>query len=290
MRPADRAVVVVVVALLSPAPSAARAEEGGLSLGSKKGEVLEAHVGLTLANLKATSDFAFGTRGDGRRAPRYVQDLDFPEDYVPLGVAAASVKLGLGGWLGAEVVGTRIADQVGQIRGPRRIDGFELAQGDIVESDASFLFVRAHYGWEVRWRFFPGEGVPLDVALSPTLGLGVYDLDVRVRRLLLTPSPRLGGHMTALVIAPGLRIQVELLDAIRIGADLEVLPGVRGELSPFDPEMLEWERARVWLAARVLDVLEASVGYRYLNTSARGRDESSDVKLQGVDFLIGVRF
>ncbi len=102
---------------------------------------------------------------------------------------------------------------------------------------------------------------------------------MRVRRLFPAIGPELGGDQTKFVVAPGARLGVELWEVVKLGCDVEWLPNY-GE---------EWERVRAYLAVRFFGV-EASVGYRYVNTSAKTHGDTSDVKLRGVDFALGFRF
>jgi hypothetical protein len=261
-----------------PAP-AEDADASGFTFGSKPDETFEGSLGVWAAHLKKTSDFGFSVPKHGRRAPRYVQDLGVAEQQRGF-IAYASVKLGIAGWVAAEGTWLGYRDAVGVISRPRQINGFELARGEITETSVDWYWGRLHYGYEVRYRFLPAADLPIDVAVSPTIGLGLYHLDVSVKRLFPTPpSSRKGGGQTAWVVAPGARVAIEVFDHFKAGLDVEWVPNFGDE----------WERARVFLGVRLFGV-EASVGYRYVNTSAKTSGDTSDVKLHGVDVMLGVRF
>lgn len=303
MRTTPLAAAAIALALAAPChaldePSAERPldprvlsedrEWTGLSLGSKPGELVEAAAILWLAHLKSSSDFGFGNHGRGAGDPKYVHDLGMPADTL-VGGGALAVSLGPLGWIGGELLSLSLSSDAGTVRAPRRLRGIELDRGDLLRSDAAILWGRVHYGYELRWRFRPLEDLPIDLYVSPTLGMGVYDLDVHVRRIAPSPTGDLGGSMTAWVVAPGVRAGIEVLDALRAGVDVEWLPGVGGELRVSTPHVEEWERLRVFAGVRVF-ALEATVGYRYLNTSVDGGGRNSDIKLRGLDFSLGVRF
>lgn len=257
-----------------------------LSLGSGPGQLLEARVGVWLAKLEQRSGANLDARG---QELRYTQDLGYPS-YVALGHAAVELRLGRIGWVGGELIALPFGHSGARLERERELRGATLAPGDVLWSRGTLTWLRGCYGYEVR-AAVRVDSILIELAVSPTIAVVFHDVDVSTRRVAPNPGPRERGHVLASTIAPGVVLQIEVARTLRLGCELEgIPPGGRWSVAPRKPALTDSERLRVFVGLRFLDVLEATVGFRYQRSSVCREDAGPDVKLRGIDFTVGLVF
>src|SRR5579872_696035 len=267
--------IVIVLA------AAARGQE--VTFGSNPRETLEASAVLFGAEIKSRSHFGFDEHGSRNGELAFVEDLGMPSTVPAIGLQGA-VNGGELGWLGGEVLGFEDEGDRAFLSRERQQGNITFQPLDLIEGGARVIWGGLHYGYEVRVRLFDA----LDLAASPTLGFGWFDVEAKAQRLFPQFTTVLGGHATAFVITPGARLQVEAFELVRVGADLETgLTGLRFAVST--PHVELWDRVRVFVGFNYLGI-DATFGWRLAATHIEGDGKAVDLRLRGFDASLGVRF
>jgi hypothetical protein len=264
----------------TPAPSTG---DPDVTFGSRPDRHVEGALGLFVADWKSRSHFGFGESGSREGEVAFVDDLGLPGTE-PMPWLTLRLDAGVLGWLGVEGTGLAFSDETDVLARERQTNGVTLSPGDLVHSHGSLITGRVAYGYEFRVSFSLGP-VPLELYASPTLGLTVFDLDVRLRREAPQPTSAFGGHVAAYGLTPGLDAGVEAFDHVRVGVEY-VLPAF---LALTTTRVTLLDRVRVFLGVHFFGV-EATVGWRLVATHAIGGGDAADIRLRGFDFSLGASF
>lgn len=272
----------------SPTPSAAPKDqaasgESGLWLGSKPGSTVEAGIELFVASFKSRSHFGFKeTQGRGEETA-FVEDAGWPSTVLMQG-ATIRLDLGIGGWVGADLLGFAVSDEQGFLTRERQTNGVFFEPGDTLHSHGQILWGKVYYGYEFGYRLELG-GVPVAFALSPYLGLGAIDVDVRLRRVTATPTNELGGQILAFNVVSGFQGSVDFFDHVKLGTDL----GIPEALPLTSPRVHTSDRYGVYLGLHAFHV-ELDLGWRLVANHLLGIDRAVDMRFRGYDFELRLEF
>ena len=269
---------------------AAPAEASPWLLGSDPDLHLELELQLLHGWLKPHSHFAFGDKGSELS---FVNDLGFSRT-VTLWGALGRVGLQRFGWLGGELLVFEQDRQAAVIDRARQLEGSQIYPGDVLRTDASLVWGRFHWGWELRRRFAPSEDLQLDLFVSPTLGLGLYHLIVQVDRVYPDYQSRLGGgRAMGVIVAPGVRAGVELVGWACLFVEAEWVPAHSTWLSLTHVPLDEWEQLRAGVSL-CLGPLVLEGGIRWLNSEleekGHAEDGKSSLRIRAGYFAAGFRF